>query len=108
MQGIEAFQWVGVIAALLLGFGGLVRGIQMGKGRLDLISDWDNRPIPNQAEHATEFARVYIRLGGVTFISPIALWFGLPLLIWGIFLAVLVWYWFEAIDKIAIRARQSS
>lgn len=52
MQGIAAFQWIGGIVALLLGLGGLIRGIQMSKGRLDLISDWDNRPLPNPAEHA--------------------------------------------------------
>jgi Flp pilus assembly protein TadB len=108
VQGIAAFQWMSVITALLLGLGGLVRGVQMSKGNLDLISDWDNRQLPNPAEHASAFAHVYIRLGSVILISPIALWVGLPLLIWGVILAILVWYWFDAIERIAIRARRSS
>lgn len=105
MQGIAAFQILGAIAAVLLGLGGLIRGVQMGKGRLDLISDWDSRPLPNPADHAPAFARVYIRLGGVILISPVALWFGVPVLVWGIVIGVLVWYWFEAIDKISAKAR---
>lgn len=105
MQGIVVFQILGAIAAVLLGLGGIIRGIQMGKGRLDLISDWDNRPLPNPNEHAPAFARVYVRLGVIIFISPVVLWFGVPVLVLGIVLAVLVWYWFEAIDRIALKAR---
>jgi len=44
MQGSVEFQVMAAIAAVVLGLGGLVRGVQMRKGRLDLISDWDNQP----------------------------------------------------------------
>jgi hypothetical protein len=77
----------------------------MGKGGLDLISDCDNRPLPNPAKHAPAFARVYIRLGGIIFISPVLLWFGVPGMFWGIVICVPIWYWFEAIDKILSNAR---
>lgn len=73
MQGTAAFLILGTIAAVLLGLGGIIRGIQMGKGRLDLISDWDNRALPNPTEHAPAFSRVYIRLGGIIFTSPVVL-----------------------------------
>lgn len=106
MQGQDmTFHIMGGITVLLLGVGGLIRGFQMRKGRLDLISDWDNRPLPNSAEYAKPFARVYISIGMVMLALPLLLWFGLPLFLWGIIVAVLVWYWFEAIERIAIRAK---
>lgn len=104
MHGSAAFQIIGIIFAVLLGVGGLIRGYQLRKGRLDLVSDWDNRPLPNPEEHAPVFSRVYLRLGGIVLLSPAALVLGTPLVIWAAILAVLVWYWFEAIDRIASRA----
>jgi hypothetical protein len=106
MQGSVEFQVMAAIAAVVLGLGGLVRGVQMRKGRLDLISDWDNQPLPNPSEHAPAYAGVYVRLGAVILISPLALWAGVPLLVWGIAVGVLVWYWFEAIDRISAHARE--
>lgn len=96
---------MGIITSLLLGVGGLIRGIQMNNGRLDLISDWERHPLPNPAEYARPFARVYISISILLLILALLLWFGLPLLLWGIIVVVLVWYWFEAIERIAIRAK---
>lgn len=110
MQGQDiTFHILVVVTALLFGFGGLIRGFQMlNRGRLDLISDWNNRPLPNPAEYAKPFARVYIGIGSLFLLLPLLLWLSGSLLLCGIVAGVLVWYWFEAIDKIAERARRAS
>ena len=97
---------VASLFALILGFAGVFRAWQMRyKGRVDLISDWDNRPLPDAAAHAAHFARVYGWIGTVLLAMPAVLWIGLPILAWTAILGVIVWYWFAAIDAIADRAR---
>ncbi len=108
MQGNMTYHLTMIVVALLFGVGGLIRGLQMlFQGRLDLISDWDSRPLPNPAEYAKSFATVYISLGIAVLFVPLLILLGIPLLFCGIILAVLVWYWFQAIDKIAARAREA-
>lgn len=97
---------IAIAVAIIFGLGGLIRGWQMGfQGRLDLITDWDNRPLPNPAEYSKAFSRVYIGLGGAFMVAPLLLLVGLPVLILAGVFACLVWYWFNAIDVIVERAR---
>lgn len=94
------------VGTVLMGLGGVLRGWQMKyRNRLDLVSDWDNRPLPNPANFAQAFGNVYIGIGAVMIAMLLPLLLGLHLLIWtGIFYAI-IWYWFRAIDVIAARAR---
>lgn len=90
------------LVAAIFGFGGLFRGWQMGyQGRLDLISDWDYRPLPNPAEFSKAFAHLYIGLGGVCLAMPFLLFFGLKIFIWAGIFAVIIGHWSFAIDAIA-------
>lgn len=94
------------IAVVLLGVGGVIRGWQMGYGnRLDLISDWDHRPLPNPSSHSKAFSRVYLSIGSVLIGMPVLLLLGLHIFIWYAITAVIVWYWFYAIDAIVDKAR---
>ena len=104
MQG-QAMMWA-TVAAVLTGLGGIIRGWQMGfRGRLDLISDWDNRPLPNPAGFTKAFAHIYIGIGCLLVVMPLFLWLGMNFLIWCAITVIIVWYWFHAIDVVAERAR---
>ena len=97
---------IAITVAIVLGAGGIIRGWQMGyRNRLDLISDWDHRPLPNPSLHARAFARVYLAMGGILVAMPALLFLGLHIYIWCAITAVLVWYWFYAIDSITEKAR---
>jgi hypothetical protein len=105
MQG-QGMQWIASVATVILGLMGIWRGWQMRyRNRLDLISDWDSHPLPQPSAHAESFSRVYVRIGSALVGMPLMLWLGLPILIWAGIVAVIVWYWFNAIDAITDRAR---
>ena len=97
------------VVAVVLGLGGVIRGWQMRyKERVDLISDWDNCPLPNPAGFVKAFARVYIGIGSILIAMPLLLLLGMNILIWAGLVGVIVWYWFNAIDAIAERARATN
>ncbi len=105
MQG-QGMQWIAAVATIIFGLMGIWRGWQMRyRNRLDLISDWDNRPLPNPSTYAVSFSRVYIGIGSALVGMPLILWLGLPILIWAGTVAIIIWYWFYAIDVITDRAR---
>jgi len=94
------------VVALIFCLGSLIRGWQMGYGgRLDLISDMDNRPLPNPANFAQTFCRLYLGLGGLMLIMLVLLWFGLNILIWSGLFGIILMSWTQVIDAIARRAR---
>ena len=102
---------IGALAAItaIFGIGGVFRGWQMRSGkRLDLITDWDNKPVPDQAQHCAAFARVYLGVGVAMLTIPLWLWLGLSIFLATPLAAVALWYWFEAIDRIVARARSAS
>lgn len=101
---------VGALAVItaILGTGGVIRGWQMASGRrLDLITDWDNKPVPDQPRHCAAFARIYLGVGAVMLTIPLWVWLGLSVFVAAPLAAVALWYWFEAIDRIATRARSA-
>lgn len=75
------------------------------QGRLDLISDWDYRPLPNPANFSKAFAHLYIGLGFVCLGMPLLLLLGLKILIWAGIFGIIVGYWTFAIDSIAMKAK---
>ena len=91
---------------IVFGLGGLIRGWQMWfKGRHDLISDWDNRALPNPSAYAPAFARIYIGIGCVLLAMPLLLFLGMNLIIWCALSVIIIWYWFHAVEVVADRAR---
>jgi len=97
------------VLAIVFGSGGLIRGWQMGfKGRLDLISDFDNRALPNPAAYAPAYARIYLGIGSVLLAMPLLLLLGMHLIIWCTIGVVVMWYWFHAIEVVAQRARSKN
>jgi len=94
------------VFAALGGVGGIIRGWQMGfKGRLDLISDWDSRPLPDPARFAKAFSRIYIGLGGILIAMSLLLLLGLDIRICIAVAVAVIVSWFYAIDVVVARAR---
>ncbi|MBI2306894.1 MAG: hypothetical protein HYU78_06285 [Rhodocyclales bacterium] len=107
MQESEMFWSVVLsIVAVCFGVGGIFRGWQMGfRGRLDLVSDTDYRPLPDPAGSAKALARLYIGLGCVMLVLPLLLLAGVKLLVLGGAFGLVIWYWFYAVDTLAERVR---
>ena len=106
-MGGSNLAWIVSIALILIGLGAIFRGWQMHyRGRIDLISDWDSNPLPNPTSLTMPFFRVYAVAGATLCLLPIPLALGVPILIDCLLIAVVITWWFFAIDAIAARTRK--
>ena len=97
--------WIATITILLFGLAGIIRGWQMRFGsRLDLISDWECRPLPLPESLVLEFSRIYLTAGAILCGAPAFVLTGLPLVVCVLIAVLVVWYWVYRIDGIIVRA----
>lgn len=102
--------WPFALSAISVAVGakGLIRGWRIGyRDRLDLVTDWDRRPLPNAPKFAKAFSSVFIVFSAALLLVPILLLFGMNSITGSAAVIVILWYWLFAVDSIAGWSRET-